>query len=157
MRRTAGVLAVAVLIAGGAAGARADVLSPPPESCPEGSTPVECHGPPTCVVQECTHDDACESGACEARSLCVTSNSCGGMLGTPVYQHAAGVCGDGMCTEGTCMEMMVCVPLVSDASCGCAAPGASRRRGAGAAAAAAAAGLAVSLAVAWIASRRRRR
>jgi hypothetical protein len=96
----------------------ADVLSPPPDDCAEGTMPIACHGPPTCRVVPCTSDGDCAPGfACVEASLCVVEHGCGGRLGTPRYEHASDDCDDTMrCPgdEGTfCQTRRVCrTPVV---------------------------------------------
>ncbi len=101
------------------AAARADVLAPPPASCPEGSSPVSCHGPSTCRIDDCSAT-GCPSGQiCVSRDLCVREHCCNGRgCGTmPVnYDHVAGACGPGgACADfgAACESRRVCVPLAA--------------------------------------------
>ncbi|MGE0786931.1 MAG: hypothetical protein AB7S26_14760 [Sandaracinaceae bacterium] len=103
--------------------ASADVLAPPPASCPEGSTPVTfCHGPETCEIAECTTNADCGVGqVCAARALCVRTHCCSGRgCGLPTrveYTHVAGPCTGGTCTDfdTACEQHFVCVSGSRDA------------------------------------------
>src|SRR5262245_24717666 len=98
--------------------ARADVVSPPPADCPEGTEPVTCHSGPHCRTLICATNTDCEGGlVCMDRALCVAAPS--------MYdeQSAASACPDGgACDAGaTCSTLKVCVPKASSASGGAGA------------------------------------
>ncbi len=146
------VLAVAVLLAGSPA--QADVVGPPPSSCPNGAEPDSCHGGPYCPPWRCTGDHECTGGrTCEERDLCIREIDCGGRE-TWMTDDVEGNCSSGSeCDVGACRTMSVCVSYEEeltgrDGGCGCrmAAPG----RAAGAVA------LALVVAAAVLGWRRRR-
>jgi hypothetical protein len=93
--------------------ARADVVDPPREGCPEGTSGRTCHGPPYCAPNDCDPSGGCPAGShCDDRDLCVYTNTCGG-LGGPVGVTAADhACGPGgACPSGsTCQTVRVCLP-----------------------------------------------
>jgi hypothetical protein len=108
---------IAVLLVGLADGARADVLSPPPERCPEGSAGRDCHGPPLCAALICEIDSDCADGSrCVERPLCARSETCAGGWGgsgTP-NTHVDGPCGSGGTCDGwgtSCQNLKVCVAI----------------------------------------------
>jgi hypothetical protein len=105
-------LAAVIGLLWGVAG-RADVVRPPPQSCPEGSAGVSSHAGPYCAPQTCTPQVACPKGqACETRKLCIAPKTIGGRRGPAVkVQQVLGSCEDGKkCAGGTCMSLRVCVP-----------------------------------------------
>jgi hypothetical protein len=97
--------------------ASADVLSPPPPSCPRGSIPMACHGAPTCTADACVDDaDCAPSQHCAVLQLCVQEHCCSGRAcgdpGAPRFTHVDGPCGSTGCADSssTCMPVSVCVP-----------------------------------------------
>lgn len=109
-------IALSFIIAGSA---RADVLSPAPPSCPEGSVGRECHGPPLCAALTCEIDTDCAAGSrCVERALCARGETCAGGWGGPgtPNTHIDGPCGSGGSCEGwgtTCQSLKVCVPIAN--------------------------------------------
>jgi hypothetical protein len=95
--------------------ARADVLAPPPASCPEGSAGMDCHGAPTCTIETCATDGDCGAGRqCADRALCTEEHCCSGRLcgdpSSPRFTHVIGACSASRtCVEGACTTMRVCV------------------------------------------------
>lgn len=100
-----------VLFVGATAGA--DVVSPPPEECPVGSSGHTCHGGPYCGLSECTDDSRCDDGmTCQEVQLCVGSHQCPGRIdeGT-THQTSEGLCGEGgECDSGACETVRICAP-----------------------------------------------
>ncbi|HJL17774.1 MAG TPA: hypothetical protein RMH99_19065 [Sandaracinaceae bacterium LLY-WYZ-13_1] len=109
----------------------ADVVSPPPTDCPEGSGPVDfCHGPPTCSASTCATDEDCAGElVCRDRDLCTLEHCCSGRCcamdcGSPPtkYTHVEGPCGAGGTCDGfgaSCTSIRVCVrPSPEDAGAG---------------------------------------
>ena len=116
--------------------ARADVVGPPPDDCPEGTEGATCHGGPYCSPVECTSDAECGNGeTCKDKPLCVSTISCAGLLppdANPMDYERTKIespCPTGNeCTQGaTCKTQKVCVPAASssgsasssDSGCGC--------------------------------------
>ncbi len=105
------------------AAASADVVGPMDSiDCPTGASESSCHGSQYCSPDRCTDDDDCANGAtCEELDLCMDTRTCGGW-NTDEYDEVEGACaGDGVCSEGTCESVMVCVPepIFRDAGGGC--------------------------------------
>ncbi|MDI3282700.1 hypothetical protein [Polyangium sp. 15x6] len=117
--------------------ARADVVGPPPDDCPEGTEGATCHGGPYCSPIECTSDAECGNGeTCKAQPLCVSTIGCAGLLppdASPMdfeRTKIEALCPNGNeCTQGaTCKTQKVCVPAASSSGslssadgsgCGC--------------------------------------
>lgn len=100
----------------------ADVVSPQPETCPEGGQPATCHGGPHCRPIGCTTDSDCMDGrVCQDRSLCVGVVNCAGNIPPDAdpamynVQTVVSTCSpDAPCTgSDTCTTLKVCVPMVS--------------------------------------------
>lgn len=93
--------------------ASADVLSEPPQNCPEGSLGQPCHGPPRCAPLPCTSDADCKGGGtCKEKQLCTEQINCsGGWIDAPTVTHVASTCdAAGACPlGGTCTKTLVCV------------------------------------------------
>lgn len=129
-----GVLVVGLLALAPAA-ARADVVGPPPESCPAGSSPQSSHAGPLCVpMAECTSSAMCMDGAaCAPVSQCIETRGCGGLRppdsGPCTVEHVVGPCGAGdTCTTGVCRSRRVCTSgSTDDGGCACRAAGAPGR------------------------------
>jgi hypothetical protein len=97
--------------------ARADVVAPPPTTCPEGSTPNTCHYGPHCSALKCLTDSDCPGRVCKEILACPASILCGGMYsGLPDVRQASrdilttacsdsGTCGDGK----PCQPTLLCV------------------------------------------------
>lgn len=158
MRRSIPLL-VALLLT--ASLARADVVDPPPVSCPSGATPATAHSGPYCApTPPCTSDAECGAGErCLEVQQCLETRACGGLAppdsGLCTLTHVAGACdAAGACAgDATCSVRRVCARESAaggdDGGCSCAAPGSRRAHGRMAIALAAAALL-------WIARRRPR-
>ncbi|MAC25779.1 MAG: hypothetical protein CMN31_29205 [Sandaracinus sp.] len=135
--------------------AHADVVGPPPDDCPAGSTPESCHGGPYCAPSRCETDADCADGTvCEARDLCLSTVSCAGLLPPDVdpaeFDRDAVSTDCGSCEAG-CAPIAVCVAPGGGDGGGCATtPATPASRGA------APLGLAL-LALAALATRLRRR
>src|SRR5687767_7555230 len=98
MKRALGAM-VFVMVVGGAGTTMADVVMPPPASCPPGATPAQGHAGPHCRPEaDCTGDAQCAGGRCAAVDHCIESRQCGGWsAGNPAcrVEHVAGDCGAG--------------------------------------------------------------
>jgi hypothetical protein len=108
-------MAAAMTLLGGAA--EADIVRPPPENCPTGSSGQTGHSGPYCAPRKCTADSACAKGErCEARKLCVKSKTLGGgrrirKEPPPTVEEVVGTCAGGSkCAAGSCTSLRVCVP-----------------------------------------------
>ena len=96
--------------------AHADVVGPPPSSCPVGSTPSSSHSGPLCRPEPvCLADVMCGGGeACEEVRLCVVQVPCGGRIepdAGPCFQDdVVGYCdGAGNCGTGTWETFDACI------------------------------------------------
>ncbi len=103
------VLAATTLLWGAAA--RADVIGPPPKTCPAGTEPGSCHGGPFCKPKVCVSDASCKAGqSCQSKKFCIKQINCGGGYGTKYIDVAKGTCpGGAPCKDGTCKTVKVCV------------------------------------------------
>lgn len=118
--------AVAVGLALFAHPARADVVGPPPDSCPLGSTPATGHSGPRCSPSaDCTSDTACgTSSRCVDVMQCIETRACGGLMppdSAPcTVEHVVGACdGAGACAVGVCRARRVCSPDAVGRGSGC--------------------------------------
>ncbi len=148
-----GLLAVGVMglvLALGAGEARADVVGPPPDDCPEGSEGATCHGGPFCRARGCMSDSDCDTGTtCKELPLCTGKIGCAGNIPPDAdpndftQDKIEGPCPNGNeCTAGsTCVKQKVCVgdggssssSSGSDGGCACGeARGAATGAGLGA-------------------------
>lgn len=103
---------VGLLLLFGAGVASADVVSPPPTDCPEGSEGESSHGGPYCAPTDCGFSGtACEAGStCATRPLCIVESKSVSRGGTNTVKHVVGPCGaNGACAKGTCSTLSVCV------------------------------------------------
>jgi hypothetical protein len=139
-----------VALAAGAWTARADVVDPPPASCPPGSTPSTGHSGPYCApTPECTATSCSGGASCLAVAQCIETRDCGGLRppdsGPCTIEHVAGACGaGGSCAVGTCRARSVCTTgggATTSGGCGCAVVGAGSTHGASLALALAALGV----------------
>jgi hypothetical protein len=120
----------ALLLAGtlSVGSARADVVGPPPTSCPPGSTPESNHGGSYCDPADC--EDGCAAGqTCQAAKLCLTRRTYRSRGGNEHMRiEVVGTCPvTGICAPGTCETLQVCVadaPKAPRRSCGCELAGA---------------------------------
>jgi len=105
--------------------ARADVVFPPPATCPDGTEPGTCHGGPHCRPLICATNTDCQGGAvCMDRPFCVHTISCAGKLPPDAdpsmydQQVAEAACpGNSACDAGaTCSTLKVCVPTAVSGS-----------------------------------------
>lgn len=109
--------------------ASADVVGPDPTDCPTGSRGTSCHGMEYCAPRTCTGAADCSAGEiCQARDLCISSGTCGGLrppdAGPPAPVSVVTATCSGSCAEGACESRMVCVPDgtppgTGDGGCGC--------------------------------------
>jgi hypothetical protein len=101
-------LATAAFVLG--PGARADVVGPDAENCPDGSNGTSCHGGPYCHPRACVDDSVCEEGRrCLDTALCVEQFDCTSGYGTFYADHVTGSCGGGAsCERGVCSTHRVC-------------------------------------------------
>ena len=116
-------LVVALLLLGpmGASPAVADEISPPPPSCPPGSSPHSEHAGEWCAASTCTSDADCTEAAspvCREVALCVVEEqyALGGNIAadpppTRTRRVAHGECVDGACPAGgVCGRVRRCAP-----------------------------------------------
>ena len=95
--------------------ASADVVGPPPTSCPAGSTPSTCHGGPHCTPNLCGTDADCTGGtACKDVAYCVTTINCSGLLPPDAdpsqFEKDAVDAACGACSGGQpCKTLKVCI------------------------------------------------
>ncbi len=106
------MITAAAVVACGAGQARADVLMPPPPSCPEGSVGEECHGPGRCRPLSCAgHDDCAPGMICQAASLCIRQVNCSGRAMIYVDSVEGSCAGGAACDDGVeCHTQTICVP-----------------------------------------------
>jgi hypothetical protein len=113
-RRGTAAAALAVLVCvAWSRGARADVLSPPPDDCVVGSEGVDCHGPPRCAPLSCAGNGDCDDGwSCQLIDLCIEYDNCNGGWGEPnsVPNVTSSCAGGAACASGTCTPSSVCAP-----------------------------------------------
>lgn len=88
---------------------RADVLMPPPPTCPEGARGRTSHAGPHCAPWTC--DQGCGEGkACKAAALCVVQRQGANRARRFTFDVVRGPCeAGGKCAEGTCETREVCV------------------------------------------------
>ncbi len=115
-----GRLALALLLVA-ATSARADVVGPPPESCPVGSVPASSHIGGFCRAPRCEGSGSCElevgliepkklSGTCQERKLCLAKvTQKGGWASGRVTETVEDACESAPCRSGTCTTLRVCV------------------------------------------------
>ena len=119
----AALTVVAVMLCG--TRARADVVMPEPDDCPEGSKAGTCHGGPHCRAEPCVDDASCTNGkTCQQVKRCVEQINCSSRNPTPSYVDSlTGSCkGDGTCSEGTCKTIKLCLEPGGEATsrgCSC--------------------------------------
>ena len=108
--QTVRLLLVLSMISGGAT-ARADVVMPPPKTCPAGTKPGTCHGGPHCKPEECSSSASCAPGqVCQGQKYCMQTINCGGGYGGPSYVDVAraACAGATPCKVGKCTTVQVC-------------------------------------------------
>lgn len=126
--------------------ARADVVGPPPESCPPLGTGSTCHGGPYCAPDICTTEADCAPGqVCRDVSICVGPFDCTSGYGTFTAEQIIGACGASCLPPAACATRHVCTPAPgrdagssADAGgayftsygCGCGVPGGNVAAGA---------------------------
>lgn len=93
--------------------ARADVVMPPPDDCPAGTTPATSHTGPHCVLAPPCDEAACSAGErCAPVRLCQTQVACGGWsVGNPDC-HETHVTAGPECA-GTWIEHPACAAEVA--------------------------------------------
>ncbi len=90
--------------------ARADVIRPPPEQCPDGSRPTSTHAGPHCTPRDCENGEPCDEGLeCQRVPLCVVERRFVSRAGPSSTRVIEGACPDGSCAAGECQQMPVCV------------------------------------------------
>lgn len=91
--------------------AQADVVSPPPADCPEGSSGAVSHAGPFCAAIDCSADASkCGVRGCESRSICLEDIEGVSAGGPFTVKNVKGPCAaDGTCAVGTCTTLSVCV------------------------------------------------
>ena len=114
-------------------GASADVVSPPPTDCTDGTTPNTGHCGPYCEPRTCTSDETCNGGTCQSVSWCILKIVCAGRVlpdaDLSAFERSkfVGTCSSGQCAQGECQSLRVCM---SGAGGAAGAP-ASNRGGSG--------------------------
>jgi hypothetical protein len=89
--------------------ARADVVPPPPEDCPDGSDGATCHWGGFCAARTCSEADPCEAGmTCRELALCIETVDCGGWGHHPTDIVRASCEGGVGCRQGACQNVRVC-------------------------------------------------
>lgn len=119
--------ALGLAVLGGAiATVHADVVDPPPMSCPAGSTPSTGHSGPYCAPRSCVTGGVCPGGGtCTAVRQCIETRACGGQTfpdAAPcTIENLVGPCSaDGSCAVGVCMLRGACPSTTGSTSgCGC--------------------------------------
>lgn len=87
-----------------AGSARADVVMPPPASCPPGSLPTSSHRGPQCYPTACQTSQQCEHLSRTTIFECASAGLCLSSLGR--RDHADSACtGDADCSAGTRCEV----------------------------------------------------
>lgn len=128
---------IAVLVLLTSSRAEADLVGPPPPSCPSGSTPSAIHTGPICTpASACTSAATCGDGeTCEEVRVCVVQIACGfrdagldatgldaGEVMPCTREHVTGACdASGACAEGTCEVFDACIGPEAPAASGCIA------------------------------------
>jgi hypothetical protein len=111
--------------------ARADVVGPEPDSCPDGSVPSACHGGPYCHPFSCMTDADCDPGlSCKDRDLCTADIDCGGAE-PYIIKQITGTCESGCAAGSTCVTQKVCVPPSTGTTTGAGGGGSSGNGGGG--------------------------
>ncbi|MEZ4299450.1 MAG: hypothetical protein R3B70_31150 [Polyangiaceae bacterium] len=146
----------ALLVSAGAA--RADVVGPPADNCPDGAVGQTCHGGPYCAPDICAANEECSEGeVCADTELCTGTIDCGGGGGPSPTTSVTGTCAAGCAAGSTCTTQKVCVPDPSKpdevvvTGCACDLPGAGTTALGGSAA------LLFATALAGLRARRRKR
>ena len=114
--RTATAIALAVLLSVGAAprSARADVVMPPPDECPDGTTPATGHCGPHCEPIACESTEDCTEGTCTTVRVCVQTLVCAGQVEPDAdlsqYERPSVLetCESGTCAQGECQTLQIC-------------------------------------------------
>ena len=95
--------------------ASADVVSPAPTNCMDGTTPQTGHCGPYCGPRSCTANADCGPATCQSVALCVVKIVCAGLvppdadLSAYERQKVTGTCPNGQCSEGECQSLNVCL------------------------------------------------
>ncbi|MCB9638181.1 MAG: hypothetical protein H6727_04640 [Myxococcales bacterium] len=97
---------------------QADVVNPPPASCPQGATPSTSHAGAYCAPSYCTATTECSDGkTCEQTSVCVKEINGTSNGGPFTLKNVLGPCNNGACSEGTCETAKLCVSKIGCAGC----------------------------------------
>jgi hypothetical protein len=114
--RAVTAIALAVLLGVGAASrsARADVVMPPPDECPDGTTPATGHCGPHCEPIACESTADCAEGSCTSVRVCVETLVCAGQVEPDAdlsqYERPSVLetCESGTCAQGECQTLKIC-------------------------------------------------
>lgn len=108
------LLALASLL--GAADALADVVGPPPSTCPRGGEPESSHAGPYCAIKRCSSSTSCQDPeTCRSEALCIVEIQGGSMGGPFTVKSVVGSCdAQGRCSKGSCETHQVCAPPPDD-------------------------------------------
>lgn len=136
-----GLLFSLAISIGATGSARADVVNPPPETCPPLGEGATCHGGPYCTPDVCVTEADCAPGqVCRDVAICVAPFDCTSGYGTFTSEQIIGACGSSCFPPASCATRHVCTPApgrdagpVTDGGspgflakygCGCDVPGA---------------------------------
>ncbi len=114
--RGATAVAVATLLSVGAVSrvAHADAVMPPPEECPDGTTPATGHCGPHCEPIACESTADCAAGTCTSVAVCVETLVCAGQVEPDAdlsqYERPSvlGPCEADACAQGECQTLKIC-------------------------------------------------
>ena len=128
-KRHAGLVALWLAMMTTGRGASADVVSPPPTDCTDGTTPNTGHCGPYCEPTTCTSDETCNGGTCQSVSWCIVKIVCAGRVAPDAdlsaYERSklVGACASGQCAQGECQSLRVCMTGAGGAGAGGAVAG----------------------------------
>lgn len=90
--------------------ARADVIFPPPPTCPDGAEPASGHNCDYCAPVTCSARSPCERGRCERVEACVERVRCHHRGGSSWHGSLLGRADvQGACAQGRRQPMNLCV------------------------------------------------
>jgi len=95
-----------------ASAARADVVMPPPEVCPDGASGESCHGGEYCRPWTCVDGRRCRGEtSCRDFGVCIRQFDCAGRGGPWYTDEVIGTCDNGEpCAGGECKKLLACAP-----------------------------------------------